>query len=1839
MSESNLEGIAIIGLTGRFPGAADVDGFWRNLVAGVESICAFSDEELAASGLDVAALRKTPGYVAARGILEKADWFDAAFFGMNPKEAEVTDPQQRLFLEASWEALENAGYAPSQFQGSIGVYAGMGNNTYYLNNLHSRPDLVQLVGWLTTMMANEKDFLATRVAYKLNLKGPAININTACSTSLVAVCQACQALMTYQCDIALAGGISVNFPQKRGYYYEEGGITSPDGHCRAFDAQAQGTVSSDGLGIVVLKRLSEALNDGDQIYAVIKGAALNNDGSGKVSFTSPSVDGQTEAIALAQAQSGFASETISYVETHGTGTPLGDPIEIEGLKQAFGLVAKKNFCAVGSVKSNIGHLDTAAGVAGLIKTALALKYKLLPASLHFTKPNPRIDFANSPFFVNTKLTPWPDGPTPRRAGVSSFGLGGTNAHVVLEEAPAPTPSSPGRDWQLLVFSARTPTALDSATANFVSHLKTNLELNLADAAYTLQVGRNAFNHRRAVVCRDAADAIKTLEASDPKRVFTQYHEVNTRPVVFMFPGQGAQYVDMGAELYRTEPVFAEEVDRCAKLLQPHLGLDLRRAIFPQQGQEKAAEELLIQTRITQPALFVIEYALARLWMSWGVKPGAMIGHSVGEYVAGCLAGVFSLETALELVAQRARLVQMQPGGAMLAVRLPEAEAQSLLQDGLSLAAVNSSNLCVISGPYENIERLERQLDERGIAGRRLQTSHAFHSAMMDPVIVPFTELLQKAGLNEPTIPYVSNVTAKWITAGDATNPKYWAGHVRQTVRFAEGVGELLKDPNVVLLEVGPGQTLSTLARQHPARRESQTIISSSAPTKDPQQETNAMLNALGKLWLTGVTVDWNGFHQHQKRRRVPLPTYPFERKRFWAEPAARSTQQHVTMPLEKSGSCVENTDADAADSPKSNQPTEIPAASRKEHILATLIKQLEELSGKSAADISLTASFLEMGFDSLFLAQASQAFFRTFGIKVTFRQLLEQLTTLNDLAEHFDKQLPPEEIPTDLHVSSATPVQGTQAKSAEPLILPLSEAQTEVWLATQWSEDASRAFNQVVSLRLHGPLQMEPLRESLNALVERHDALRTTFLSDGSGQRIAPGGKLELSAVDLSSQKENERENHLAEIVRTEDAKAFDLVNGPLARALLIKLAADEHVLLFASHHLVMDGWSISVVCRELGQFYSAFARGEKPSPQPAAQLRDYLQWQTAPENRAASAQAETCWLQQYANPPGPVELPGDRLRPAAPSFRAACESLKLKPALHQSLKEAAARQGVTLVTYLLASLNALLSRLSGQNDIALGVPAAGQLALGSDEGKLLMGHCVNLLPVRSRCESNASFADYLQSVKRLMLDAYEHQQFTYGNLVQKLKLPRDSSRVPLLTGTFNVMRVPTDIHLEGLQVEFSLAPKGFNLFDISVDVVDSETDLRLDCRFNSDLFDASTFQRWLNHWQTLLEATVNQPECSIGKLPLLDETERRKIIVEWNNTQAAVPPVQCLTQFFEAQVRENPDATALVFKEQRLTYRELNQRANRLAHHLQRHGVGCETLVGVCMERTPEMVIGLLAILKAGGAYVPLDPHYPAERLAFILEDTNAPVLLSQQSLAPTLPPHHTQIILLDTPIPENEDTNPLNTTQPDHLAYIIYTSGSTGRPKGVAIEHRNALSLIHWAREVFTKDELSGVLASTSICFDLSVFELFVTLSCGGKIVLAENALELPHLAAAQEVTLINTVPSAAAELARQDAIPSSVTTINLAGEPLKTALVQQLYQRPHIRKVYDLYGPSEDTTYSTWMLRRADGPETIGRPMTNKQVYLLDALLQPVPVGVTGELYIGGAGVARGYLHRPE
>jgi phthiocerol/phenolphthiocerol synthesis type-I polyketide synthase E len=891
--------IAIVGMAGRFPDAPDVETFWRNIRDGVESVRRFTEDELRQRGVpdDVLA---DPHYVRAAVPFEGVDLFDADFFAYTPRDAEMLDPQHRIFLECAWSALEHAGYDPQRYAGSVGVYAGSGASVYLMRHLLDPDRLAQggqIADLLGLLSGNVGDALCTRVAYKLNLRGPAVTVQTACSTSLAAVHTAVQALLGHECDMALAGGVSLNLLQADGYHYQPGAILSPDGRCRAFDAAAAGTVVGSGAGVVVLKRLEDAWRDGDTVHAVIKGSAANNDGADKVAFTAPSVSGQAAVIRAAQSVAGVSPRSIGYVEAHGTGTTLGDPIEVEALTEAFaageGRASGPPWCALGSVKTNVGHLDAAAGVTGLIKTALALKHRTLPPSLHFERPNPAIRFEGSPFRVNTQVMPWSRGDQPRRAGVSAFGIGGTNVHVVLEEASAPAPSSGTDGWSVLPLSARSEAALAQQRRELSEHLRGQPGASLVDVAHTLQQGRQAFAWRSAVVADAAEGAADLLAAAVPA---VKAMKAGSAPeVVFLFPGGGTQHAAMGAALYRRSACFRQHLDQCLSLLERNEGVELRPLLLAPPEEEAQANQTLSQMSLAQPALFAVEYAMARWWMHLGVTPTLMLGHSLGEYVAACIAGVFTLEDALRVVAERGRLMQTVKGGAMTAVPLGEQALQDFLADGCDLAAVNGEELCVLAGPVDAIERAEAALAPHGLP-RRLHVAMASHSSLVDPIVAALERMVASVPRQAPQRPFISNVTGRPITAEEACSPSYWGRHLRGTVRFSDGLAQAFGTPGRVLLEVGPGETLTGLARQHPQHKTAAGIWSSQSHPQQHQRNERQLATAVAGLWMAGVNVDWTAWADGQAARRVPLPTYPFQRQRYWVDaqgPQHSSTAIHA----------------------------------------------------------------------------------------------------------------------------------------------------------------------------------------------------------------------------------------------------------------------------------------------------------------------------------------------------------------------------------------------------------------------------------------------------------------------------------------------------------------------------------------------------------------------------------------------------------------------------------------------------------------------------------------------------------------------------------------------------------------------------------------------------------------------------------------------------------------------------------------------------------------------------------------------------------------------------------
>jgi acyl transferase domain-containing protein len=1480
--ETNVaDGIAIIGLAGKFPGAPNLDVFWQNLRNGVESVTHFSEEELEAP----ASLRQNPQYVRARAIVEGVDLFDAEFFGINPREAEYTDPQHRLLLETAWEALENAGYDSEQFPGSIGVFAGCSLNTYLLHNLASHPEFLarflssQQMGAHPSMLGNDKDFLATRISYKLNLRGPSVVVQSACSTSLVAICQACQNLLTFQCDLALAGGVSVTFPQKRGYLYEDGAIVSKDGRCRPFDAAADGTVFGDGVGLVVLKRADEAIRDGDHIRAIIRGFAINNDGSGKVSYMAPSVDGQADAIAAAQALAGVDVETIRYIEAHGTGTSLGDPIEIAALTKAFGArTSAREFCALGALKGNVGHLEVAAGVAGLIKTTLALEQGEIPPTINFSRPNPRIDFPATPFYVNRELKPWPALSAPRRAGVSAFGVGGTNAHVVLEQAPAVTGVRRNSPAQLLVLSAKTASALESVTRRLVDQLRLDPEADLGDVAFTLQIGRRALRHRRSLVCRSAREAIELLGGKTPLPSADTHGRKSG--VAFLFPGQGAQHVGMGRDLYENEPVFRAQVDACCELLAPELGLDLRSVLYPSDPASPAAQSQLTQTSLTQPALFVVEYALAQTWLARGVHPQVMIGHSLGEYVAAVLAEVFTLKDALHLLAVRGGLMQVLPGGSMLAVALPEEELAPFLGAKLALAAVNGPRSCVVSGPTDAITALNKRLADKSIAGRELKTSHAFHSLMMDPILAEFENEVRRVPRREPKIPIISSLYGREGTAAEWMDPGYWSGQLRRTVRFADALGALLSRENLALLEVGPGQTLTALARQHAAKKPDQILAHSFSRTRS-ESDGMALLAATGQLWLAGVEIKWAALHDGA-RRRVALPTYPFERKRHWIEP--RSGTMELSARPAESTSVGETPDASQVQG--KTMTSSVPIETSTEAAVRSIFA---DLSGRDLGAADATANFFDLGFDSLLLAQASQSLRQKFDVKVSFRQLMENLVTMEALSKYLEEQSP------GRHVAVSAPVLSSKLPEVADQTLPLTDAQQGLWLLAALNKNAERAYRDSLTLSLTGDLDRASLAKALQAVVDRHGALRTTIHPEGHTQTVHARHTFALGYFDFSTLPPNRSAAELAQKFRELESQTFADMNGPFLLATLLKVSAQRHLLVLGFHHIVGNGPSYWLFMNEVASLYRAYAGGGSANLPPVFPFSEFVEKRQAYENSGARKEAERFWLKQMGEGVPLLDLPFDYPHPPELSYLGAREEIILEPRLTEALRKIGAAQRCSLFMVLLSAYGLLLHRLSGQEDLFIGVPFDSPIR-SEGAGRNLFANSTNTLPLKSTLHEGSSFVDHLLLVRHLVLAASEHQDYFFGHLVGKLNLKREPGRSLFFNSIFNLETAEFHRVLPGLEIKLEThhvpyrTPQGIAMFDLSINAAERKNgEIITQCDYNTTVIAPETMQRWLAYFHTLLRGIAADPNQPADSLPLVPPEKRVEALIS-NNPPAATP-------------------------------------------------------------------------------------------------------------------------------------------------------------------------------------------------------------------------------------------------------------------------------------------------------------------------------------------------------------
>ena len=1257
----------------------------------------------------------------------------------------MTDPQHRLFLQTAWHALEDAGYDPAQIDGSVGVYATSTTSGYLLHNIMSNHDPNAIIGQGVTFemvnlsLQNDKDYLATKAAHQFNLRGPALSVQTACSSALVAVHLACQSILNGECEMALAGGASLRIPHRVGYWYDPGSMVSPTGHCRPFDVRSDGTIFGSGVGVVVLKALQDAVDDGDRIHAVIRGSALNNDGATKMTFAAPNAAGQADVIAEAQAIAEVDASTVSYIETHGTGTPLGDPIEIEGLRKAFAVSdePRPGPCYVGSVKSNIGHLESAAGIASLIKAILCLKHRAIPATLHYTSPNPELHLDQSPFRVRSEYGPWEwDGVL--RAGVSSFGVGGTNAHLVLEEAPRVPASTPQPGPQVLLMSARSTDALEQSRKSLAAEL-TEGDANLVDVAYTL-TRRRKDNVRMAAVVKDQQDAIAVLEAGEHDNVFIGESASSAKDsdgTVFLFPGQGAQHIGMARGLYDAEPVFAEHFDQCAAGFGEELGIDLRAEIF--EGTARNLE----RTDRTQPALFTVEYALAKLIETYGVRPAALAGHSIGEYVAGTIAGVFDIETAIKVVSMRARLMHAAPRGVMVAVALsPEAVAE-YLNGEVDIAAINEPGGCVVAGSEESIRQFSKRLTEKGIVARRVRTSHAFHSRLMDSMIPEFTGFLSRQTLREPQIPLLSNVTGTWLAPSEATNPATWARQVRSTVRFSDEVDVLLGDPNRVLVEVGPGGTLSASTTRHPRFSSGHRAVRLMRHHAQNRDDRDAFLLALGQLWSAGIDVDWAPLRGGQSGQLVTLPGYPFERQRHWIE--HRVTSGWAGEAAATNGAATSGGAAGAAQAAKNGQsPME-----------ATLQRIWGQCLGLASVDRK--ANFFELGGDSLVAISVAMTASNE-GLDLTPQDLYEN-QTVAALAKA---------------LTARYAAGGLGRQSLGHVTHPALPPNISHFLEHGVAEHGQ--WRVPLILQLRPDVQVEDIRSVLTAVVNHHEALRLRIVERaGTWEQIVgePAELTELATLDLLDGKPTDdvppgspQEHEAVLGILNEQIGQQDLSSPPLTATYIHGRPGAPCYLAISLHGIVGDDASRDILLTDIFTAFGQRLAGEEIALQPVS--TSWTQWCqscAALATHPAVLESRDFWLQTATTPALQV-VRQDITDPPRVTDLARLPSA-LTVAQTTEIDDARRRLRVPLEEILLAALSRTIATVIGEATISVDLAGPGRSVLKPDvDLRRTVGWFTTIYPITMTCAHRQhTSARHLLGDVHDTLKAVPHYGIGYGLL------------------------------------------------------------------------------------------------------------------------------------------------------------------------------------------------------------------------------------------------------------------------------------------------------------------------------------------------------------------------------------------------------------------------------------------------------------------------------------------
>lgn len=1820
--------IAVIGLAGRFPGAENIYEFWNIVKNGTEAISYFSKDELVKKGVDKDLL-DNQNYVYANGMIDCADKFDSTFFGFTPREADFMDPQHRVFLETCYEALENAGYDSERFGGLIGVFAGAGMNNYILKNLFQHPEILRTIGEFQSIINNSNDFLSTRVSYKLNLKGPSLSVQTACSTSMVAIHMACQNLLTRQCDIALGGGAFIQTPRGQGFMYEPGGIFSPDGHCRPFDKKANGTIFGEGVGVVVLKRLEDAIRDHDTIWAVIKGSAVNNDGAVKVGYMAPSVQGQADVVSKAHAIANVNPEDISYIETHGTGTHMGDPIEVSALTQAFNS-EKTSYCALGSVKANIGHLDAAAGVAGLIKTVLALKNKQLPPNINFQEANPELYINSSPFYINTTLKDWQSNGKPLLAGVSAFGIGGTNAHCVLQEAPPLQTYKSNREHHLLPLSAKTLNGLQKQLSNLYSHLK-HTKQNIADIAYTLQSGRKQYNYRSLIICNSLEDAISQLDESKRNLIETGKQTLSNCRIAFMFTGQGNQYQNMAKGLYDKFTTFRKIVEEANSFLLEKHNLNLIDIVFNDELDEKS---IINNTSIAQPLLFIFQYATTKLLNEFGIKPDVLIGHSIGELTAACISGIFSFEDGLDIVVARGKLMQDQNPGAMMSVQLNAEEIMPYLNDKVSLALLNAPNYCVVSGDFSDIEEFKEKLlkDKPDIHISTLNTSHAFHSYMMEPALVPFKEIFKHIDFGEINIPFISNITGTWADEREVKTPDYWAKHIRSSVNFVGGINELLSERNTFFIEVGPGESLATLLSQFEQDNVKIMVASTIKHPKKKIDDTEFFFRTIAKTWIAGANITWEALYKDEIRYRVPLPTYPFERKYHWIDPKVpfsynKEYNQEYT-PEKHSYKEDKLSSNDIAEYPQHERPNldneYVPARTDCEKAIVEIWEKILGIKG-----IGIKDDFFLLGGQSLLASQLILHINKRFNSKIPFKGIFDA-PTITDLVSKFKL--------TELSRTYEDPLKYLD----EEELLPLSFDQRRLWIISKIDEN-NPAYNIPFTYRLKGDLDINTFEESIRILFNKHKIL----LSHVHVTNDEPLCKIrynEIPKINVINYK-NLSEEQINETVQnfcSEDTRLnFNLEEGPLYRIYLLKFGEKDHVFHICINHIVFDGWSWGIFVEDLNRIYNTLIdKKEFVLEKDIHQYYEYSQWQLNTDSYFNKGSA-SYWVDNLKNHPVKINFPYDHSNEKNPTGHGGRESFEINESLSKKIKKLSEAFNNTVFTTMLSAFTVLMHKYSHDSDICIGVPSANRNQTFIEK---MVGFFVNTIVFRFKIEKEEKFSEFLRSANQIVLNGLEHKDLPFEKLVDIIQPERLINENPIFQILFAWQNTPRPpINFKGVQQERIMVKDCVSALNITCYMWENEGKLQGEIEFNSDVLERETIVILKNNFIKIVEEIIENPQNQISKISCISDYNRQ-LISNLNLTSIDLDELR-IDQLVKKTAMSLPDKVAVWCGDKPLTYRDLDEKSDKLAVYLSKI-VQPHNIIGVSLNRSIEMVIALLAILKSDCCYLPLDPNFPSDRLLYMIEDSGTKLVITESDLLNKFTSIKENLLLIDKKLPEvNDELNvQKKNTESSYLpAYILYTSGSTGRPKGVIIHHEAVVNLLNSFKKIpgITRDDV--LLAVTTLSFDISVVEIFLPLVTGASVVIAKNneikeGKILAKLIDSKNISIFQGTPATWNILLFSGWKGNKNLKAFCGGEPMRKSFVKQLL--PKVGSLWNLYGPTETTVYSTYYKVENDTDKIlVGKAIDNTKLLVVDNENNELPLGVIGEVCIGGKGVAKGYHNRSE